>query len=147
MADRKPDTATEHPKTDAPGNAAKDPDTWTTGDEPMTGAQASYLQTLSEEAGEEFDPGLSKAEASKRIDALQEQDRPGELRPPADPVPEADQALRRARRRPASPARPRPSMATDAGTGTGATAKPSSVPKPSGAAAAKLAMPVSRSMV
>jgi hypothetical protein len=43
-----------------------------TGDEPMTGAQASYLETLSEEAGEEFDPKLSKADASKRIDELQE---------------------------------------------------------------------------
>jgi hypothetical protein len=49
----------------------KDPDQWTTGDETMTGAQASYLQTLSEEAGEPFDPSLSKAEASKRIDELQ----------------------------------------------------------------------------
>ena len=49
------------------------PDTWTTGDESMTGAQASYLKTLSDEAGEEFDPGLSKAEASKKIDALQAQ--------------------------------------------------------------------------
>jgi hypothetical protein len=39
----------------------------------MTGAQASYLQTLSEEAGEEFDPSLTKADASKKIDALQEQ--------------------------------------------------------------------------
>jgi hypothetical protein len=39
----------------------------------MTGAQASYLQTLSEEAGEEFDPELTKADASKKIDALQEQ--------------------------------------------------------------------------
>ena len=65
------DKATDTPKVDAPGNAAKDPDDWTTGDEPMTGAQASYLKTLSEEAGEEFDPGLSKADASKRIDALQ----------------------------------------------------------------------------
>ncbi|TFL17311.1 DUF3072 domain-containing protein [Jannaschia formosa] len=63
---------TDTPKQDAPGNAAKDPDNWTTGDEAMTGAQASYLKTLSEEAGEEFDPGLSKAEASKRIDALQD---------------------------------------------------------------------------
>lgn len=36
------------------------------------GAQASYLQTLCEKAGEEFDPDLTKAEASKRIDALQE---------------------------------------------------------------------------
>ena len=38
----------------------------------MTGAQASYLETLSQEAGEPFDPGLTKAEASKRIDELQE---------------------------------------------------------------------------
>jgi len=52
-------------------NTQKDPDEWTTGDETMTGAQASYLQTLSEEAGEAFDPSLTKAEASKRIDALQ----------------------------------------------------------------------------
>ena len=42
------------------------------GDEPMTGAQASYLKTLSEEAGETFDDSLTKADASKRIDALQE---------------------------------------------------------------------------
>lgn len=61
-----------HPKTDAPGNAEKPVDDWVTGDEAMTGAQASYLQTLCEEAGEEFDPDLSKADASKRIDALQE---------------------------------------------------------------------------
>ncbi len=54
-----------------PSNTVKDPDDWTTGDETMTGAQASYLKTLCEEAGEEFDPSLSKADASKRIDALQ----------------------------------------------------------------------------
>ena len=66
-------SATENPKADAQGNAAKDPDDWVTGDESMTGAQASYLKTLSEEAGEEFDDGLTKAEASKKIDALQEQ--------------------------------------------------------------------------
>jgi len=59
-------------KTDAPGNARKPVEDWTTGDEPMTGAQASYLKTLCEEAGEEFDDSLSKADASKRIDALQE---------------------------------------------------------------------------
>jgi hypothetical protein len=53
-------------------NRIKDPEDWTTGDEPMTGAQASYLKTLCEEAGEEFDDGLTKAEASKRIDELQE---------------------------------------------------------------------------
>jgi hypothetical protein len=52
-------------------NMVKNPDDWTTGDEPMTGAQKSYLKTLSEEAGEEMDEGLTKAEASKRIDELQ----------------------------------------------------------------------------
>ena len=52
-------------------NTIKDPDDWTTGDEPMTGAQQSYLKTLSDEAGEEFDAKLTKAEASKRIDELQ----------------------------------------------------------------------------
>jgi hypothetical protein len=54
-----------------PSNTAKDPDAWTTGDESMTGAQASYLKTLCDEANEPFDPNLTKAEASKRIDALQ----------------------------------------------------------------------------
>jgi hypothetical protein len=53
------------------GNAQKDPDEWTTGDEPMTAAQMSYLKTLSTEAQEEFDEKLTKAEASKRIDELQ----------------------------------------------------------------------------
>ena len=53
-------------------NMEKDPDDWTTGDEPMTGAQRSYLKTLSEEAKEEFDENLTKAEASKRIDELQQ---------------------------------------------------------------------------
>ncbi len=62
-----------NPKTNSPlpSNTEKDPDTWTTGDESMTGAQASYLKTLCEEAGETFDPSLSKAEASKMIDAMQ----------------------------------------------------------------------------
>ena len=48
----------------------RDPDEWKTGDEPMTAAQRSYLETLSREAGEEFDESLTKAEASKRIDEL-----------------------------------------------------------------------------
>jgi hypothetical protein len=52
------------------GNAQKDPETWVTGDEPMTGAQASYLRTLCEETGEAFDEGLSKAKASEMIDRL-----------------------------------------------------------------------------
>ncbi|MEN0040190.1 MAG: DUF3072 domain-containing protein [Pseudomonadota bacterium] len=64
-----------NPKTDPSGdsNTVKDPENWTTGDEPMTGAQASYLKTLSEETGREFDGTLSKAEASLRIDALQQE--------------------------------------------------------------------------
>lgn len=52
-------------------NMEKDPKTWVTGDEPMTGAQRSYLHTLSEEAGEAPDDSLTKAEASQRIDELQ----------------------------------------------------------------------------
>ena len=52
-------------------NTEKDPDTWVTGDEPMTGAQKSYLETLSHEAGEPLDENLSKADASKRIEELQ----------------------------------------------------------------------------
>ena len=52
-------------------NTVKDPDDWTTGDENMTGAQRSYLKTLSDEAGEDFDENLTKAEASKRIEELQ----------------------------------------------------------------------------
>ena len=66
------DVDLQNPKqTDTPpGNAQKDPDDWTTGDEAMTGAQASYLKTLSEEAGEEYNPDLNKADASKKIDEL-----------------------------------------------------------------------------
>ncbi len=52
-------------------NTEKDPNEWVTGDEPMTGAQASYLKTLSDEANEPFDEALSKADASQRIDELQ----------------------------------------------------------------------------
>jgi len=52
-------------------NPEKNPDDWTTGDEPMTGPQRSYLQTLCQEAGEDFDETLTKAAASKRIDELQ----------------------------------------------------------------------------
>jgi hypothetical protein len=53
-------------------SAQKDPDEWVTGDESMTGPQRSYLETLAHEAGEEVDENLTKAEASKRIDELQE---------------------------------------------------------------------------
>lgn len=53
-------------------NMEKDPSTWVTGDEAMTGAQRSYLKTLSEEAKEPFDDSLTKAQASIRIDELQQ---------------------------------------------------------------------------
>jgi len=53
-------------------NQIKDPDDWTTGDEPMTSAQESYLNTLATEAGETVESDLTKAEASKRIDELQD---------------------------------------------------------------------------
>ena len=52
-------------------NPEKDPEDWTTGDEPMTGPQRSYLQTLCREAKEDFDETLTKAEASKKIEELQ----------------------------------------------------------------------------
>ncbi len=60
---------------DPASNTDKDPDDWTTGGEPMTGAQASYLKTLSEQAHEPeaFEPDLEKAEASKRIDHLKQE--------------------------------------------------------------------------
>jgi hypothetical protein len=59
---------------DAPedGNRVKDPAEWTTGDEPATGAQESYLHTLATEAHDEVPDGLTKAEASQKIDELQE---------------------------------------------------------------------------
>lgn len=57
--------------TAATPNPEKPAEDWVTGDEPMTGPQASYLRTLSQEAGEEFDEGLTKAQASERIEALQ----------------------------------------------------------------------------
>ena len=56
----------------AGSNTQKDPDAWVTGGEPPTGAQRSYLQTLAEEASEPLPDDLSKAEASKKIDELQE---------------------------------------------------------------------------
>ena len=61
-----------NPKTNPTDNTQKDPDDWVSGDEPMTGAHASYLKTLCEQANEPdmFEEGLTKAEASKRIDAL-----------------------------------------------------------------------------
>jgi Protein of unknown function (DUF3072) len=74
MASKKQSGARANPKRDPrpPPNTEKDPSEWVSGDEPMTGAQASYLKTLSEQAREPeaYNERLSKAEASKRIDAL-----------------------------------------------------------------------------
>lgn len=65
------DNVPGNPKVAPPfSNRDKDPADWVSGDEPMTGAQASYLKTLCEEANEPFDPVLNKAEASRRIDDL-----------------------------------------------------------------------------
>jgi hypothetical protein len=63
--------ARKNTKTDN-SNRIKDPTEWTTGDEPMTGAQESYLNTLASEAGESVEPDMTKAEASEKIDELQE---------------------------------------------------------------------------
>jgi len=61
---KQPTTDTDQPA------LQREPDEWKTGDEPMTDAQRSYLETLCRETGEEFDEMLSKADASKRIDEL-----------------------------------------------------------------------------
>jgi len=56
----------------APDNTIKNPEDWKTGSEPITGAQASYLETLASEAHEEVDTNISKAEASMKIEELQQ---------------------------------------------------------------------------
>lgn len=53
-------------------SAEKDPEDWVTGDEPPTGPQLSYLETLAREAGEELPENLTKAQASELIDKLQQ---------------------------------------------------------------------------
>ena len=57
---------------DTPGNLQKDPEEWVTGEEPMTAAQQSYLTLLAQEAGQPVPEGLTKADASRKIDELQE---------------------------------------------------------------------------
>jgi hypothetical protein len=70
--DERNQTNNNAPQADQQSNAVKNPDDWKTGDEEMTGAQKSYLNTLSQEAGEELNEDLTKAEASKKIDELQQ---------------------------------------------------------------------------
>jgi Protein of unknown function (DUF3072) len=55
-----------------PPAAIKDPEEWVTGDEPWTAAQASYLRTLSREAGAQVPEEMTKADAAKLIEELQE---------------------------------------------------------------------------
>jgi hypothetical protein len=70
--EEKPVTKKQQSRNEQPEAATqKNPDEWVTGDESMTGPQASYLRTLAQEAGEPVDESLSKAEASKKIDELQ----------------------------------------------------------------------------
>ena len=63
-----------NPKTELTGNTQKNPDEWVSGDDPMTGAQASYLRTLCEQAGthDKSQDNLTKAEASKLIEEMRE---------------------------------------------------------------------------
>ena len=63
-----------NPKMEPTDNTQKDPDEWVSGDDPMTGAQASYLKTLCEQAGvpDMFEDSLTKAQASKLIDEMRE---------------------------------------------------------------------------
>jgi hypothetical protein len=65
MSENKRQTPLENPQ--------KDPSAWVTGDEPMTGAQRSYLDTLAQEADREIPADLTKAAASELIDQLQQQ--------------------------------------------------------------------------
>jgi hypothetical protein len=59
---------------DRPGSGeVPDPATWRTGDEPPTDRQAAYLETLAKQAGEEVPDGITKAEASAKIDELREE--------------------------------------------------------------------------
>jgi hypothetical protein len=65
-----------NPKIDPTDNTQKNPDDWISGDDPMTGAQASYLKTLCEQAGvDPFDEKLTKAQASKLIDEMRDKAR------------------------------------------------------------------------
>ena len=73
MTDNAPQSNASNATDNAGDNpAAKDPDTWVTGDEPATASQHSYLETLATEAGAEVPEQLSKADASKLIDELQD---------------------------------------------------------------------------
>ena len=65
MSESQPDIVTQNAD-----SAEKDPSDWVTGDEPATGPQKSYLETLSRQSDEEVPEDLTKAEASQKIDEL-----------------------------------------------------------------------------
>ncbi len=82
------DTTTPEPQRDASGTGGemigatpgaqdpaleKDPADWVSGDDPMTEAQRSYLDTLAKQAGEQLPADMTKAEASEHIDRLRRQ--------------------------------------------------------------------------
>ena len=77
---------------DRPNAAEKPTEEWVTGDEPMTGPQASYLETLAREAGEDVPEGLTKAQASELIDRLQEVTGRGRQPSPEQPAGSADES-------------------------------------------------------
>jgi Protein of unknown function (DUF3072) len=61
------------PEDDRDPALQKNTSDWVSGDDPMTPAQQSYLDTLARQAGEELPADLSKAEASQHIDRLKSQ--------------------------------------------------------------------------
>ena len=69
----KSDTNHDNDRSQGLDNTVKDPDNWKTGDEPMTGAQRSYLHTLADDVDEPVDDDMTKAEASKKIDELRDE--------------------------------------------------------------------------
>ena len=75
----------ETPTTSNPtAGAAKDPDEWVTGDEPMTGPQASYLATLAHDVGRKVPEAMTKADASRLIDELQAESDRAQATPPTE---------------------------------------------------------------
>ena len=71
QTDAVPEPDTIGARADDSSSASKPTEDWVTGDEPMTGAQRSYLDTLAREAGEELPADLTKAQASDHIERLQ----------------------------------------------------------------------------
>ncbi|HZZ76019.1 MAG TPA: DUF3072 domain-containing protein [Puia sp.] len=69
---QKQESGNQQSQAGSPDNTIKNPDDWKTGDEPMTGAQNSYLHTLASQVHENVDDDMTKADASKKIDELRQ---------------------------------------------------------------------------